>query len=321
MEAKKLNINKLSNIDDLVDKSLNGTAFSYEFFLRLKNVSNVLCLYDNKELVAFMPLFENKFDLNQSTMYIPYGGPVLLFSFKSYRKNILYTREVMHTITNYLKENYNAINFSLDPLITDIIPCIKNGLIPEVRYTYKIDLSTSIEEIYKNFGKDKKKNIKKQKDIEIIFDDTLTYFDFNKALIWEYNYGDTINTKFVKEYIQTAIKRNKGKCLIAKKGNSILGGIAVVWDNKNCYIMYSYYEKNYSTVIPSLYYKLIMYLKENSICNYLDFEGSVFKEIEEFNLSFGAKQTLYFNFYYDKFNNDELYKELYDYGEKNEKQY
>ena len=47
----------------------------------------------------------------------------------------------------------------------------------------------------------------------------------------------------------------------------------------------------------------------------------IFKEIEEWNLSFGAKQTLYFNFYYENVNKNMLYNELYDYGEKNEKQF
>lgn len=321
MEAKKVSVKEINNIDELVDKSINGTAFSYEFFLKLKKVSNLLCIYDDNKLIALMPLFENGLELNQSTMYIPYGGPVLLYSFNSYRKQILYTRDVMHTITAYLKNNYESISFSIDPTITDIIPCVKNGLVPEVRYTYKIDLQKSINDIYSNFGTDRKKNIKRQKNIEILFDDDLSKFDLDKALIWEYNYGNETSKTFVKKYLKEAISKNKGKCLIAKINNSIMGGIAVVWDNKNCYIMYSYYDKNSITVIPILYYELIKYLKDNNICKYLDFEGSVFKEIEEFNLSFGAKQTIYFNFYYEKFNNESLYKELYDYGEKNEKQF
>lgn len=321
MEAKKINIKKINNIDELVDKSINGTAFSYEFFLNLKEVSNLLCIYDDNLLVAFMPLFENGLELNQSTMYIPYGGPVLLYSFNSYRKQVLYTRNIMDTITTYLKNNYESISFSVDPTITDIIPFVKNGIVPEVRYTYKIDLEKSINDIYKDFGTDRKKNITRQKDVEILFDDNLSEFDLDKALVWEYNYGNETSKKFVKEYLRQAISKNKGKCFIAKKDNSILGAIAVVWDTKNCYIMYSYYDKKTTTVIPLLYYELIKYLKNNNICKYLDFEGSVFKEIEEFNLSFGAIQTIYFNFYYEKFNNESLYNELYDYGEKNEKQF
>ena len=58
------------------------------------------------------------------------------------------------------------------------------------------------------------------------------------------------------------------------------------------------------------------HLKDNDICEILDFEGSVFQEIENFNLSFGAKQEIYFNYYYEKDKN-KLYSELYDYGEKN----
>lgn len=49
--------------------------------------------------------------------------------------------------------------------------------------------------------------------------------------------------------------------------------------------MYSYYDKNEITPIPKIYYEIMKYLIENQICKKLDFEGSVFPEIENFNLS------------------------------------
>ena len=321
MEIKIKELDEISNIDGLVDESINGTAFCYEYFLKLKNVKEILCVYHGEKLIALMPLFVNGNDLNQSTMYIPYGGPLFLYKNFSYRKFILYTRNIIFEITNYLKDNYNSICFSLDPVITDIIPCVKNDFVPEVRYTYKIDLRKSIEEIYSNFGGDRKDNIKKTQDVEIILDDKLEYFNFDEALKWEYNYGNEISSSFVKEYVKESIALCKGKCFVARKNKKVLGGVAVVWDKKNCYIMYSFYDGKEKTVIPLLYYEIIKYLKDNNICDYLDFEGSVFKEIEEWNLSFGATQVLYFNLYYEKGKKKDLYGELYDYGEKNEKQF
>lgn len=321
MEVRKEKIEKFGNIDELIDNSINGTSFAYNFYLKLKGVKNILSVYDNDKLIAFMPLFESGKSLNQSTMYIPYGGPVILYNFSSNRKQILYTRELLDKISKYLVSKYNSISFSMDPSLTDIKMLTENGLVPEVRYTYRIDLNDSIEDIYSRFGSDRKKDIKAQKDVSILFDDEVKIFDLDKALIWEYNYGEELSKRFTKKYLKEAILNNKGKIFIAKKNNKVLGSVAVVWDKHSCYIMYSYYDKNTTSVIPVIYYEIIKYLKDNNICRYLDFEGSVFKEIEEFNLSFGAKQTLYFNFYYEKDNKSLVYEDLYDYGEKNEKQF
>ena len=318
MEVKRIKLKSLKNINELVDNSYNGTSFSYDFFLKLKNVEYVLCVYDEDKLVSFMPLFEDNGDLNQSTMYIPYGGPVILYNFPSYRKNIIYTRNILNVICLYLKNNYKNVCLSLDPLLTDIISFVKNGFIPEVRYTYKIDLNDNLDMIYSNFGRDRKKQIKLCKNYKVIFDDKCSLFDLEKALIWEYNYSNDISVDFTKKYLSEAIKNNNGKIFLASDGEKILGGVAIVWDNKNAYIMYSYYDKTTTTVIPFLYYEIIKYLKDHNICENLDFEGSVFKEIEEWNLSFGSKQFLYFNFYYGE-NREELFNDLYDYGEKNDK--
>lgn len=320
MEIKKVKISEIKDIDTLINDSNNGTAFAYSYFLNLKQVENCLCVYDDNVLLAFMPLFENGKKLEQSTMYIPYGGPILLYSKKNYRKYTLITREVLTLITDYIKNKYEESSFSFDPSLIDAIPCIKNGFIPEIRYTYVINLDDSLESIFNKFGHDRKKNIRKTKDVEVLIDDELVLFDVKSALSWELNYGSEISYDFVKKYLKESIENKKGKCFVALKNKKVIGGVAIMWDNKRCYIMYSYYDKNEITPIPKIYYEIIKYLIRNKICNKLDFEGSVFPEIENFNLSFGASQEIYFNYYYEK-NKIKVYEELYDYGQKNEKNY
>lgn len=183
MEIKKVKINEIKKIDTLIDNSDNGTAFAYNYFLSLKQVENCLCVYDNNVMIAFMPLFEKGKKLEQSTMYIPYGGPILLYSKKNYRKYTLITREVLTLITDYIKNTYEESSFSFDPSLNDVIPCVKNGFVPEVRYTYVINLNKSLEEIFNKFGHDRKKNIRKTKDVEVIIDDELVLFNIKKHLI------------------------------------------------------------------------------------------------------------------------------------------
>ncbi len=320
MKIKIVKLQYFKNIDGLVNSSINGTAFCYKHFLKLNKVEDILCAYKEDTLLGFMPLFIKGNKLLQSTMYIPYGGPIFLFDETNYRKAFNLKREIITQFCEYLTSNLLSICFSFDVLTLDAIPCVRNNLIPEIRYTYKIDLSQDIEDIYNNFGSDRKKDLRKaaRANLVILEDKEINAFDINKALNWEKKYGEESSVDFVKKYLKQSIRLDKGACFIAKISEKVVGGIGVVWDNKNCYIMYSYCEKKLDIgIIASLYYHLIKYLKDNNLVRYLDFEGSVFEEIEQWNLSFGAKQYIYFNFYWQKENNEELFLELYDYGDKN----
>ena len=319
MKITKVGINEIHNLDDLIDLSDNGTAFCYNYFLKLKEVKYLLKIEESDKLLCLFPLFENGSKVEQSTMYVPYGGPVLFINKYSYRRAVLLQREIICELIKYLQNHYEEICFSCDTSMTDVKSFVNLKIVPEVRYTYKIDLTQTLEEIVNNFSKDRKKDLRKAKkyNLELIFDDNLQLFDVNKALIWESKYGEESSTNFVEEYLKESIKNNKGKIFVAKYDDEIVGGVAMVWDNNSAYIMYSYYNHDLDiSTIPFLYNAIISYLKNETNCKYLDFEGSVFEEIEKWNLSFGAKQWLYFNYYWQKNNSEEIFKDLYDYGEK-----
>ena len=319
MKITKVGINEIHNLDDLIDLSDNGTAFCYNYFLKLKEVKYLLKIEESDKLLCLFPLFENGSKVEQSTMYVPYGGPVLFINKYSYRRAVLLQREIICELIKYLQNHYEEICFSCDTSMTDVKSFVNLKIVPEVRYTYKIDLTQTLEEIVNNFSKDRKKDLRKAKkyNLELIFDDNLQLFDVNKALIWESKYGEESSTNFVEEYLKESIKNNKGKIFVAKYNQEIVGGVAIVWDNNSAYIMYSYYNHDLDiSTIPFLYNAIISYLKNETNCKYLDFEGSVFEEIEKWNLSFGAKQWLYFNYYWQKNNSEEIFKDLYDYGEK-----
>lgn len=319
MEITKLTIDEIPNLDALIDVSDNGTAFCYSYFLKLKKIKWLLKIEKDNELLCLFPLFESGSKVEQSTMYVPYGGPVLFLNRYSYRRSLLLQREIIYELVKYLQKNYDEICFSCDTSMIDVKSFVNLNVVPEVRYTYKIDLTKTLEEIVKDFSKDRKKDLRKAQrfKLELLIDENLELFDINQALIWEMKYGNDSSKSFVEKYLKESIKHDKGKVFIAKYDNKIVGGVAIVWDHDSAYIMYSYYNHALDvSTIPFLYNSIINYLKNETNCRYLDFEGSVFEEIEKWNLSFGAKQYLYFNYYWQKNNREEIYKDLYDYGEK-----
>lgn len=314
------NIKDIPDMNEKIDASFNGTCFAYDWFLKLKQSEKILKIYDEKKtLLGFMPVFNsnNSRIIAQSTMYIPYGGPVIFNLPNEERNKIRFIRNVEKTLCNYLQSNYDEVNFSTDNNLIDIMPFIRSNFTPEVRYTYKLDLSIGIEKIYNNFGSDRKKDIRKAKNrnAEFIVDSTMKYFDVNKAMKWEAKYGFESTSNFVEKYIDETINNNKGMCFVAKENNKIIGGVHIAWDSNTAYILYSYYEDEKDDIaIAYIYYKMFEYLINNNIVRYIDFEGSVFESIENWNISFGAYQSRFYNLHWN--NKDNLYLNVYNYGEK-----
>ena len=320
MKILEGNIKDIKDIDQRIDNSYNGTCFAYSWFLKLKNSDKILKIYNDKdELQGFMPIFNNnnKKSIFQSTMYIPYGGPVIFNVPTEERNKIRYLRNIEKALCEYITKNYEKADFSIDDKVIDIMPFIRANFTPEVRYTYKIDLRKGIDEIYNNFGRDRKKDIRKamSKNIQFIVDKDMKYFDVEKAMKWEKNYGDDSTVDWVKNYIVTTLNLGKGMCFVAKEGEEVIGGVHLAWDNNTAYILYSFYEhKKDDVAIAFIYYKMMEYLINNNIVSYLDFEGSVFESIEDWNISFGTYQSRFYNLHWNKDGN--FYFNLYDYGEK-----
>ena len=318
IELKRLD--SFIDLNQLIDNSFNGTCFAYDWFLFLKKVTYMLVILNEKgKRIGYMPLFideKNPKKLSQSTMYIPYGGPILLQLPTKERHKIKLIRDIEYLLAQYLKNNFTTISFSIDPKIIDIMPFIRSGFIPEVRYTYKLDLHKSMDELYKEFGSDRKKEIKKMSKIgaKMVCDNELKYFDCDKAMKWEKKHNFPSSSTFVKKYILESISQNRGMSFVLKNNDEVLGGVHLVWDKHTAYILYSYYENK--GAITTIYFNMIKYLKENTEVQYLDFEGSVYESIEDFNMSFGAYQERYYNLHWKNNEIEKIYSGLYEYGDK-----
>lgn len=314
-------VKSIENIDEKIDNSFNGTCFAYSWFLNLKETDKILKIEDNNEIIGFMPLFldETGKKIYQSTMYIPYGGPVIFKVPNEERNKIKYLRRIENELSKYLTINFDEISFSTDNNLIDIMPFIRNGFIPELRYTYKIDLNNDIKDIYNAFGSDRKKEIRKatRNNTEVFLDREMKYFSPDKCVQWEKKYNFPSSTEWTKQYIDTTMQKDRGMCFIAKKDEIVYGAVHMAWDKKNAYILYSYFNPNYNVgAIAFLYYKIFEYLKDKKNIKFIDFEGSVYESVENFNISFGAYQSRYYNLHYSNKDLENIYKNLYVYYEK-----
>ena len=324
MDSKILSreeLNKITSIDKFIDESENGSVFASEWFTSLKKASRFLTCFQNDELVCIMPLFENSNNsksINQSTMYIPYGGPVVKSVPREERNKIRFLREINAKIINTLKANFDNISFSTDPYFVDIMPYIRSGFMPELRYTYKLDI-TKPEKLFQNYGSDRKKEIRKaiKNDVKFNLDADIVLTDVSKYVEWESKYGFESSKDEVYEILSTAIKNDNGMCFVATLGDVVLGSVGMLWKNDIAYIMYSYFDKKYDLgTIPFLYDNIFKYLSKEKGVKVIDFEGSVYETVEAWNISFGAYQDRFYNLHFNKDGNDEIARSMYAYFEK-----
>ena len=219
----------LVNLNEYIDSSVNGSVFACEWFIELKQVKDFVVVKDNAKVVLIMPLFRNPHNektINQSTMYIPYGGPVIKQVPKEERNKIRYLRQLNSELIKILKANFSAISFSTDSSIDDIMPYIRSGFMPELRYTYKLDISHP-DTLYQNYGHDRRKEIRKANanNLQFILDAELNITNINKFVEWESKYGFDSSVNEVKDILKNAIKNDNGMVFVAIKDDIVIGAV------------------------------------------------------------------------------------------------
>ena len=310
-----IEIRKLEDIPDWTEKvknSIEGTLFQYDWYLKIKHVKDVLCAVDGGKIVCMMPLIKNMSSgesvLNQSTIYVPYGGPVFLKNDMKYRAKKVYNRKVIQEICVYLQNTYEEVHFSTDVLLTDIVTFIRNGFIPEVRYTTVIDMKEANECNVGEWSNNRRRDLKKAEKggLTYILDKDFAYFDFVEAVKWD-NYMDDVEEYDAVEnasiFMKKAVKEGAGMPFIAMYQGKPIGGVFIAWDHRKAYVLYSYYTTDRQSemgVITYLYKQVFEYAKNVLGFHEIDLEGSVLEGVETFNISFAAQQQIYYNLHWYK---------------------
>lgn len=304
METKILDICNIDNWKELILNSQCSNLFHYKWYLIQKNVTEALGVYQGNALVAVMPLFESK-DKNkiqQSTIYVPYGGPVFIFKNENYRKDLEMKRKISNMIATYLVAHYKQVDFSTDTDLVDIIPYIRCGFIPEYRLTYIINVERDVNEWIKEWSYSKRYDFNKalKQNPKVIKDPDFQYFNIERAVFWDTDYDlehDPVERAgcFMKE----AVKHNNALPVVALKDDRSVAGVFMAWDHRKAYILYSYYiDRESLGFVPYLFTQLYDYVRDALHLKEIDLEGSVLEGIENFNISLAARQRTFYNLHW-----------------------
>lgn len=104
-----------------------------------------------------------------------------------------------------------------------------------------------------------------------------------------------ITESLIQKLVVTAEENNFGKLLLNYKDEKPVGGAFVIWDEKKAYYVYAgnnpEFKKQYPGVLTA--WQTILYLKENTSVNLLDFYGSSIESIARVWQKMGAKKHQY----------------------------
>ncbi|WOF16358.1 peptidoglycan bridge formation glycyltransferase FemA/FemB family protein [Methanoplanus sp. FWC-SCC4] len=249
MEIKIANEEDKTKWDDLILFSENGTLYHTWDWLklmekhstkkifshRLKATLYPIMVFDGSSLYGVIPLYLYKI-LSVKFVASPppgvenkYLGPVIQNNDKiklhnKYSKFIKFQNQIDYFIKNTLKSN--IVNIDLPPYPQDPRSFIWSGYSVEPRHTNIIDLKKRETEIWNNFNKKLRNEIKKAHNEGIIVEEgTKEHIDFIYTTMSE-NQRIYSSKEFIQEIYDVFYPENL-KIFVAKKDNKVLSGLII----------------------------------------------------------------------------------------------
>jgi hypothetical protein len=225
-------------------------------------------------------------------------GPWLRPTGKSYPKALAHEKDVLDALIDTLPQHhYYAQNWHFSQ--KNWLPFYWRGFEQTTRYTYRLDLSQSLDEIWKGFQKDIRGNVNKaQNRFEVSAEETDDIRELIPVLEKTFmRQGKKF--PFSKDFLIGLDERarERGQRIIILGCDSegrAHAGTYVVWHGDTAYQLLNGYDPDYrQSGAGSLCVWEAIKKSSNHVRTY-DFEGSMIEPIERFFRAFGAKQVPYF---------------------------
>lgn len=162
-----------------------------------------------------------------------------------------------------------------------------------LKSNYILNLTKGYEEIYKDYRKNRKSDVKKLKSLDFELNNEFDFPSLIDLLQNEYErLASKIDLNILKELYQELRKRKKCEQKNVVSSNELLASSLFLNSRQRIiYLLAVRNKKDRNTYAKSLILDTLF--KENQTYNYLDFEGSVIPGIAEFYKSFGAEERNY----------------------------
>jgi hypothetical protein len=279
-----------------------GSVFNQKPWLSIYNSNlKLIGIYNlNSELIGFFNLFISKKYGFKYASVPPYSASNGFFINNLAQNNankITFEKQVHQHIITYLKSlRLLFITTSFPTKVIDTQPYFWNNYKVIPNYTYQLDISIPIEDLFNNLTTEKRKSIKKaEKDlieIKLSNDYTIILALVIKTFSRKEN---KINVEFINKLLFQFANTNNSFAYVAFKNNiPIACTFNIYYNNISYYLLGGYdSEKKHHGAGPACMWHSILKAKEIGITTF-DFEGSMLPEVEKYFREFGGKITPYY---------------------------
>lgn len=297
MILKEININEYSS---LALQNI-GVFGSKEWLSIYDNITCIGIFANEAQMIGGFYYLKTKkygFDFIKLPPYSPHCGLFFLNESKNQSSKNNATKEIMGEVCQYISNQKASLCVLAFPSqIVDLQAFFweKYKVVPN--YTYRIDLSKTIEEIKTHFDSKNRNKINKASKENVVVEENVLnseqlYQFFNSSLntTGANVYGSELKNIFAKFSNPT-----NSFTLTAKHNNDVIGNVLCVYDTVNCYYLLGGVYKN--SGVPGVNNLLVQKSIEKAQllgCKTFDFEGSMLKGVEIFFRNFGGKMEPYY---------------------------
>ena len=296
-------LKQINNLDEFstIAQAHIGVWGSKEWLSIYDNLS-VIGIYNNDQLLigGFYYLATKKMGMSFAKLppYSPHCGLFFNYNGKNTSSIHTFTKEIIEEIASYFDQKKYALFISAFPFsITDLQPFIwkKYKVIPN--YTYRINLTQSVEVIKSNYDSKNRNAINKALNSELtVFENKLSNTELH-----DFFYSSLQKTKAniytdeLKNIFTKFSNAHNSFSFSAFKSNELVGTVFCIYDKETCYYLLGGVNKEFNIqgVNNLLLSKSIEKAKDLG-CNVFDFEGSMLKGVEKFFRGFGGQLVPYF---------------------------
>lgn len=299
---------KILKLKDKEKSEFNKLALSYGTIFNSIEWSNLFNgrvnhygIYDkgDKLIGGFMTYKENMFGLSfyRSPPFTPEMGPFLKIDASNPVSIMDIWKKSLSLMCNVLEKlPYAIISFPLSKDIADMQPFIWNKFKVVPAYTYIVDLSMQIDELWERMSSERRKNItkgmkdglsvKKIDNFEVVRTLVLMTYSRQEKKTNEY-YLNKVLFEFANE--------NNSYAYATYKGDKAIACTFCIYDTKTAYYLMGGYDnknKHHGAGAMSMW-ESIKYAQNKEI-KFFDFEGSMNQNIERYFRGFGGQLIPYF---------------------------
>jgi hypothetical protein len=300
MEVRYLKEEEFDLWNEFVDESPEGSIYGKSWYLdALQSKYKILVTINDKEIYAGIVLTKNEIGTYSNPLLCKYLGIFYKRLDGNKQKNESKRVQLAKELIEEMK-GIKTFDYTFHPNYKNWLPFYWAGFKQTTKYSYRLDLNKDINELYKNFHKDHRYEIRKAEDSGVKLSYQYNFESFYQLIDYTFkSQGSSapFNRMILENYINELQKQKSIMFINSQDEKEITATLACVYDNNTAFLILNGSndigrKKGHNTFL--IFQTLNFFIGK---VNVFDFEGSMIKGIESFYRKFGGDFVEYYQIY------------------------